>query len=764
MHLASSKGHLDVVRYFTIVHHFNPLVKNTYNDTVLHHASLNGELEMVKFYIEDLNFDADIKGHLEKIPLHYASENGHLDVVQYLVDTHHCNPLCPDKNQETPLHLASTNGHLQVVKYLLLSGVIDLSQIDTKYFEVLSNAASKNGHTHIASFLDETLINMPIKIFVVGDSGSGKSTLVKSLTKKSYFFGKYRRVSGVQSLTPGIVPTAFQSKVFGAVNIYDFAGHKEYYASHEIVFHYASQSIVLLAVDTSLSEVEVKKQLLYWLSLTCSSVKTTSHKIHVIIIGSHADKLKSNAKKKVRGLIDLLMRTQANINYLGFIHCDCRYSVSTKMTTLRQKLETACIFKRQSIMCTESDYCIQLCESLKHYLQRNLSEVTIITISELSKQLLRLEASQELIQLNILFQTCEKLSSHGHLLFLLDDRSLEESLLILNESVVLSKVHASIGSLKEDITNDVGIFEKSELKESIHSSLLKDVIDPHLAIKYLTFTQVCTEINPAQLINIPRNISGVTHYFFPNFVSANKPTDLWITRKEESYTDLYTWCLECTNNHQFFTPRYLHTLFIQLVKCGNSLKDAEYTIWKNGIFFVHSNGTRCVIEMTDEVIYLAMQCKKNCELYLVEQRSMLISLMKSLKSRICPHLEVKEFLLYPQSSYPPVINTKIALDKIASSVRSGFPYVVCGDEKLEHVELSTLLVFDSFCEVKKSTFQEIFSKSEQIISPDMLKVLCGSRLGEVFRQKERLRDFTFNQLYQELLKYTIFTDGNLYVS
>ena len=766
LHLASSEGHLDVVRYFTTVHHCNPLVKNTYNDTPLHLAALNDKLDVVKFFIEDLNCDAGSRGQLEKIPLHYASQNGNLDVVQYLVDTHHCDPLCPDTNQETPLHLASTKGHLQVVKYLLFCGVINLSPMDTKSLKVLSNAASKNGHSHIASFLDETLINMPIKIFILGDSGSGKSTLVKSLTEENHFFGRYRTVSGVQPLTPGIVPTEFQSKVFGSVNIYDFSGHKEYYASHEIILHYASQSIVLIAVNTSLSEVEVKKQLLYWVSLTCSSVKTTSHKIHVIIIGSHADKMKSNAIKNVKELVDSLLSTQTSIIYLGFIHCDCRYSVSTEMTTLRQKLESACILKRQSITHRESDFSIQLCRSLNHYLQHSLSEVIVITISELSKQLLRLKASQELIQLtdqNILFQTCEKLSSHGHLLFLLDDRSLEESLLILNERVVLSKVHTSIGALRKGITNDIGMFEESELEESIRSSLLKDVMDPRLAIKYLTFTQVCSEIDPAQLINIPHAIRGVTHYFFPNLVCAERPTDLWITG-EESYTDLYTWCLECTNTHQFFTPRYLHTLFIQLVKCESALENAGYMIWKNGILLVHSNGTRCVIEMTDEVIYLAMQCKKNCELYLVEERSMLISLMKSLKSRICPHLEVKEFLLYPQSSYPPVISTKIAIDKIASSVRSGFPYVVCGDEKLEHVELSTLLVFDSFCELKKSTFQEIFSKSEQIISPDMLKVLCESRLGEMFKQKERLRKFTYNQLYQELLKYTIFTDGNLYVS
>ena len=765
LHLASAKGHLEVVRYFTTVRYCNPLVKNAYNDTPLHLAALNGKLDVVKFFIKDINCDTNIRGHLERIPLHYASLNGHLDVVQYLVDTHYCDPLYQDENKITPLHLASTKGYLQVVKYLLLSGVIDLSLIDTKTFKVLSNAASKNGHTHIASFLDETLINMPIKIFVVGDSGSGKSTLVKSLTEENHFFGKYRTVSGVQPLTPGIVPTAFQSTVFGAVNIYDFAGHKEYYSSHEVILHYASQSIVLIAVNTSLSEVEVKKQLLYWLSLTCSSVKTTSHKIHVIIIGSHADKMKSNAKKEMRGLIDSLLITQTSINYLGFIHCDCRYSVSTEMTTLRQKLETACILKRQSIIREEGDYSIQLCRSLRYYLQHNLSEITV-TLSGLSKQLLQLEASQELIQLtdqNILFQTCEKLSFQGHLLFLLDDKSLEESLLILNESVVLSKVHASIGALRKGITNDVGMFEERELEESIRSCLLKDVMDPHLAIKYLTFTQLCIKIYPTQLINVPYILRGVTHYFFPNLVRAERPTDLWITG-EESYTHLYTWCLECANTRQFFTPRYLHTLFIQLVKCESSLEDAGYMIWKNGILLVHSNSTRCVIEMTDKVIYLAMQCAKDYELYLVEQRSMLISLMKSLKNRICPDLELKEFLLYPQSSYPPVISTKIALDEIASSVRSGFPYVVCGDEKLEQVKVSSLLVFDSFCELKKSTFQEIFSKSDQIISPDMLKVLCESRLGEVFRQKERLREFTYNQLYEELLKYTIFTDGNLYVS
>ena len=63
LHLASQNGHLDVVRYFTTVHHCNPLVKNSYNATPLHLAALKGKLDVVKFFIEDLNCEADIRGH-----------------------------------------------------------------------------------------------------------------------------------------------------------------------------------------------------------------------------------------------------------------------------------------------------------------------------------------------------------------------------------------------------------------------------------------------------------------------------------------------------------------------------------------------------------------------------------------------------------------------------------------------------------------------------------------------------------------------------
>ncbi len=75
------------------------------------------------------------------------------------------------------------------------------------------------------------------------------------------------------------------------------------------------------------------------------------------------------------------------------------------------------------------------------------------------------------------------------------------------------------------------------------------------------------------------------------------------------------------------------SIFIQLVKCENDSAHAQCIIWKNGILLVHSNLTRCVIEVTDQTtrLYITLQCEKGHKIYLVKQRSFLISLIKSLK-------------------------------------------------------------------------------------------------------------------------------------
>ena len=110
-----------------------------------------------------------------------------------------------------------------------------------------------------------------ITVFVLGNSGSGKSTLVKALSEGGKLLGQLVKVKKVKPLTPGIVPTTLHSPMFGRVSVYDFSGHEEYYASHEMILQQTSPAIVLLTINVALPKAKVRQQLLYWFCVMSNS-------------------------------------------------------------------------------------------------------------------------------------------------------------------------------------------------------------------------------------------------------------------------------------------------------------------------------------------------------------------------------------------------------------------------------------------------------------------------------------------------------------
>ncbi len=186
-------------------------------------------------------------------------------------------------------------------------------------------------------------------------------------------------------------------------------------------------------------------------------------------------------------------------------------------------------------------------------------------------------------------------------------------------------------------------------------------------------------------------------------------------------------CMECTNAGQFFTPRYIHTLFIQLVKCESDSNHAKCIIWKNGILLVR-NLTRCVIEVTDQTtrLYITLQCEKGREIYLVKQRSFLISLIKSLKNKACPQLESRELLFSPTHFYPPVLGSdSVSVTDVAHSVLAGLPAVATRKDSLRtNINLfyiSKLVYFDSL----NLNDNEIEDKTT------LLNILMNSSSGDI---------------------------------
>ena len=746
--------------------------------------------------------NAEILEYLEQFPdpLHTAAVYGDLVTVRHYVEREKWCPKKFDRYGNNTLHNAAQHGQLEVVKYLTglskdpINEEVEIlcdPQLKNKYGLTAQAIASQNSHRHVVSYLlrattnqtvlQRDVISPPLSIFVVGNSGSGKSTLVKALSSESSLLGQITKVKGVLPLTAGVVPTTLDSQVFGKVKIYDFAGHEEYYASHEMILGQTTQPLVLLTVDISLPnhESQISKQLSYWLSILSSSVTADAQNrtIHVVIIGSHADQVKLfQSRRQIHQDVTSLVSSGYSLKYHGFIQCDCRSSTSDSMKRLRQKLNTICKSVRL-FLAHESDLSNKRCASLMYHIEHSMSKEVTMTVNKLHKLITSsLAPGSSLVQLidsDLLLETCKTLSSNGHLLLLPHDDDAKESMLILDNEFILSKVHVCLALVKKRLTNEIGMLDESQLKQ-VFSELFEESMESDLAIKYFIFAQFCTEVSSDQLISVPASISGISHYFFPNLVQASRPVNLVPPGKN----NLYTWCLKCSDFHHFFTPRYLHTLFIQLVKCQNDTVNVKFTIWRNGILLVHGNGTRSIIEVTDQStqLYLTMQCMKGCESHLVKQRSTLITLIRALLVKVCPNVNPDEYLHAPHQVYPPIRTAKVTIGEVACAVLHSdrtIPFELDKGVTAQQVLFEDLLYFDSFHAMEDEKLQGILLQktSNNLVSLAAMTSIHRSlnmcqelakRLEDESGQVKR--DMTYSQLYGEILQYTIFTVENLYVS
>ena len=175
------------------------------------------------------------------------------------------------------------------------------------------------------------------KLVLTGYSGAGKTTISQLIlllaNKASGFFSVLSsgRVSDVECFTAGIIPLHVESKVneVGNMVIYDFAGQQEYYSSHAAVLERIMRNtaaIFVCIVDLSQSMDKISESIHYWISFienTCSSAQGSSH---IIIVGSHADRVKSACELKEKSsLVESIAESRVKqLTYGGFVSMDCR--------------------------------------------------------------------------------------------------------------------------------------------------------------------------------------------------------------------------------------------------------------------------------------------------------------------------------------------------------------------------------------------------------------------------------------------------------
>ena len=193
---------------------------------------------------------------------------------------------------------------------------------------------------------------MSIKIFNLGNPGAGKSTLVKSLMTEGdgilvRFKHRLSKVTGVDERTAGIIPNDTVSKVLGRVTLYDFAGHRQFYAGHDALLRNsmtASPSIVVLVIDMRDEEGLIRERLQYWFEFINNHSTEGRSESHLVVIGSHVDTLSSREMKLRLRFLQSITKHHSldNISIAGEVMLDCRYAESSSMSQLRSLLSHSC--------------------------------------------------------------------------------------------------------------------------------------------------------------------------------------------------------------------------------------------------------------------------------------------------------------------------------------------------------------------------------------------------------------------------------------
>ena len=574
---------------------------------------------------------------------------------------------------------------------------------------------------------------MAIKMFVLGNPGAGKSTFVKALSTEGQGFSRikhqFTKVRDVDEKTAGIIPHDIHSKALGRLTLYDFAGHKEYYAGHDALLHNTmtnSPSIVTLVVDMRDEEGKIRETLQYWFQFINNHSSGGGAKPHLLIIGSHADVIPSSeVRQKSRALESVIKNYKFDsITFAGQIVIDCRYAESSSMTKLRSILSQICQSLRSSEEMAAAHHCFLV------FLLHRFSDRLAIKYSDAADELHRLNDGGKYRYLKYAkssdsLEMCKKLNEHGSILFMENKECPERSWIVLDKAVLLSLVNGVIFApegFKEhqkSLSTSTGVVPLSKLAPLFPN------INSDMITQFLCHLEFCQEIKELTLLVAEGQstpTAGERYFFFPGLVHLDTPRD--VIESGASKLDYNSgWVLQCSKPEQFFSSRFLQVLILRLAflfalaptdpSTGDRLAlHRKCSVWKNGIYWVNRSGGEAIVEVNNlrqVVVIIRSELEK---MELVRLRSAVIKTIISAKEEFCSKVLVRESLTLPEDAavYPldPSKVTGISITEVAATIAEGKKFAI--NDKNQKVELEKLICFEPYAYLGEPLLQQIFSK------------------------------------------------------
>ena len=652
------------------------------------------------------------------------------DVVHYLLSEMHCNVNAVTEGGDSPLSLSNS---VDIIRHLICYG-----------------ASVKDVYIHYGSELAPAYQKQPtksvVKTFVVGDPEAGKTTLVKALEIESEGLSRIARrfvkVSGIDQKTAGIIPHNIESQRFGRITFYDFAGHKEFYGSHAAMLQNtmtgSSAALFLLLADLRKDEEEFKQSILFWSSFIDNQHRSGDPKPHIIIVGSHADQVKSKAEISLKNsAVHSLAGTSAfaNLIFAGFFPINCCYSESSAISELRQCLAKSCDVLRNSAELSCSCHCFLL------YLHDSFRDTPALPIKEAVDRIRTHSADLPTAERTVLgfisedfhtlYKVCVDLNDRGSILLLRSLHKPEESWIVLDQDLLLSRVTGTVFApegFKEhhSIATSTGVVPLSHLK-----SFFSD-LDVNMLAHFLSHLEFCQEVSDKEVLQLLGTSESCLEvqerfFFFPALVSITAPDNVWQANPKFSYYS--GWMLQSSQAEQFFMPRFLQVLILRLAFSFALTPDVEIpssdvpalqrkcAVWKNGISWASRSGVEALVEVVAQRrVNVILRCLRGREVACSRIRSTIIQKVRSAREEFCPKVAISELFIHPTDTvrYPLKPTAKLNLvgySELAKAIVAAEPGVP--DTEGKQVDLDELLHFEPYSHLGKQTLCKLFDESPQ---------------------------------------------------
>ena len=684
--------------------------------------------------------------HFLEAHLRMACKHDHPKVVEYFLTDLHVNPNAKMDNQPSPLSLAKSK---QVIILLLQNGI------------VAKDAYAFHRKTLSKVFSKEPL-KSPVRMFVIGDGGEGKSTLIEAMEHEPTrfaplvnFFVAPKEVDGVSQKTAGIIPRVFKSRFYGDVLFYDFAGQEAYYSSHAAVIKSAVDTcppIFILVIGLHRKDTAITHSVLYWLGIIVNQCANLEGKAHLIVIGSHADLVKEevdmNRKKQI---IFRAVQKFAAFSLVNIIPTDCRYSNSPGMKVLRRCVGKCCdsIRSKLSVSLNSHMFLIYLLDKHSTEAAFSLEKIHAELITESSNQTQRQKIKQAIpyIPTTIprLIEICTQLNDKGHILFLLDESSLEKSFIIVNKLALLAEINGTMFA-PEDFTQhcklatSTGVVRRSKLAEHFPKFNTK------MLVRFLAHFELAVPIKDQEVLSLVSQHLGESttstseeYFFCPALIRLEVPSEVFTYQVALSYH--FGWIMSCVHSDDFFDARFLHVLILRLalslglapvVDPDIPSLQHQCSVWKTGVSWYTTDGVKVLVEVVNKkkVVVLIQAHANSFQLY--KLRSQILQKVRGTTVEFCSSVVTEELILSPADVvYPIEESLKIAfsLRSVAETVLNQKPFVLsaCSGKIIRFIDLLPVEVYANLGEsILQPLLNETHPAHDEKVSDSFLSALCSS--------------------------------------